>query len=358
MTRAVPVSGSIQDYLRDAQRRGVMPADYEILGLEPLTGGRTGARVVALRPGYVLKILPRQNWRLAAMQAPGAGEGPLWLCGGTRELPPPVACPTVDVAVHETNDEWWMLMRDVSAGIRPRGAFTEPDERALLAAMARLHGHYWGGRNGLDQLPLAPVRGVTATFADPIAFAAGRAPPAADWVPGFVKDFTPLQTLLPTFLQMLEPADADFFIRLGADRSWHDGLDAATPTFNHGDLRRANIAFTDGTVTLLDWEFAARGPAACDLQWHWFLHFWAYPPSDGLPPEAREPLRDFYLAELESALGERIDRVEFERTWGLAWLRTFSTIGYLLADAPDPMAASARARVKAAITLARRILGA
>ena len=358
MTRAAPASGSIQDYLHDAQRRGVVPAGYEIHELEPLTGGRTGARVIAVRPGYVLKILPRQNWRLAAMQAPGAGEGPLWLCGGTRELPAPVACPTIDVAVHEAHDEWWILMRDVSAGIRPRGAFAEPDERALLAALARLHGHYWGGRNGLDQLPLAPLRGVTAAFAEPIAFAAGRAAPSADWVPGFVKDFMPLQTLLPTFLQMLDAADADFFIRLTSDRAWHGGLDAATPTFNHGDLRRANIAFTGDTVTLLDWEFAARGPAACDLQWHWFLHFWAYPPADGQPPEARAPLRDFYVAELESALGERIDREGFERTWDLAWLRTVATIGYILADTPDPAAPQALARAKAAITLARSILDA
>jgi len=104
-----------------------------------LTGGRTGARVVAIRPGYVLKALPRNNWRLAAMQAPDAGEGPLWLSGATRELPAPVACPTLDVAVHVANDEWWMLMRDVSDGIRARGAFKEPDERALLAAIARLH---------------------------------------------------------------------------------------------------------------------------------------------------------------------------------------------------------------------------
>jgi hypothetical protein len=356
MTRAPPTSGSIPDYLRAAQVRGVVPAGYRILSLEPLTGGRTGARVIAIRPGYVLKVLPRNNWRLAAMQAPDAGEGPLWLSGATRELPAPVACPTVDVAVHVANDEWWMLMRDVSDSIRARGTFTEPDERALLAAIARLHAHYWDGRNGLDGLPLAPARGATAAFAEPVAFAAGRAEPSADWVPGFVEDFAPLRTLLPTFLEMLDPVDADFFILLASDRSWHRGLDDATPTLNHGDLRRANIAFTGETVTLLDWEFAARAPAACDLQWHWFLHFWAYPPNDGRPPEARAPLRDFYLAELEAVLGRRINREEFERTWDLGWLRSISTLGICLADTPDPTATEARHRAKAAITLARAIL--
>jgi len=290
------------------------------------------------------------------MQAPDAGEGPLWLSGATRELPAPVACPTVDVAVHAANDEWWMLMRDVSDGIRVRGAFTERDERALLAAIARLHAHYWDGRNGLDGLPLAAARGTTAAFAAPVAFAAGRAEPSADWVPGFVEDFTPLRTLLPTFLEMLDPVDADFFILLASDRSWHRGLDDATPTLNHGDLRRANISFKGETVALLDWEFASRAPAACDLQLHWFLHFWAYPPNDGRPPEARAPLRDFYLAELEAVLGRRIDREEFERTWDLGWLRTISMLGFCLADTPDPAATEVRHRAKAAIALARAIL--
>jgi hypothetical protein len=349
------ITGSIPDYVCAAQARGVIPADYRIHSLEPLTGGRTGARVLALRPGYVLKILPRDNWRPAAMQAPDAGEGPLWLSGATRALPAPIACPTIDVAVHVDDDAWWLLMRDVSAGIRPRGMFTDVDEKSLLSAIARLHAHYWSGRNGLDALPLAPVRGTTRVFTDPVAYAAGRAAPTADWVPRFVDDFAPLRTLLPTFLEMLEPGDADFFIQLAADRSWHRGLDDATPTFNHGDLRRANIAFTGDTITLLDWEFAARGPAACDLQWHWFLHFRAYPPDDR-PLEARAPLRDFYLTELESALGQRIDREEFDRTWDLAWLRTLAMLGICLADVPDPAAPDARRRAQAAVTLARSIL--
>jgi hypothetical protein len=355
MTTAPETRGTVQDYLREAEARGAVSSGFRVAGLEPLTGGRTGARVIAIRPGYVLKVLPRRTWRIAAMQAPEAGEGPLWLSGATRKLPAPVACPTVDVAVHADNDEWWMLMRDVSDGIRPRGAFTERDERSLLAAIARLHAHYWDGRNGLDALPLARVRGTTTAFAEPVAFAAGRAQASADWVPRYVEDFAPLRMLLPTFLEMLGPNDADFFIRLAADRSWHRGLDEATPTLNHGDLRRANIAFAGDKVTLLDWEFASRGPAACDLQWHWFLHFWAYPP-DGRPPEAHAPLRDYYLAELESALGRPIHRDAFEQTWGLGWLRIMSMAGFCLADVPDPAAPEARQRAKAAIALCRAIL--
>jgi hypothetical protein len=355
MTTAPQTHGTIPDYLREAQARGVVPAGFRIAGLEPLTGGRTGARVIAIRPGYVLKVLPRHTWRVEAMQAPGAGEGPLWLSGATRELPAPVVCPTIDVAVHVDNDEWWTLMRDVSDGIRPRGAFTETDERVLLSALARLHAHYWAARNGLDSLPLAPASGVTAALAEPIAFVAGCAQASADWVRRCVDDFTPLKMLLPAFLEMLGPADADFFIQFTSDRSWHQGLDEATPTLTHGDLRRANIAINGEKIELLDWEFASRAPAACDLQWHWFLHFWAYPP-DGRPPETRAPLREFYLTELEAVLGQPIDREEFERTWDLAWLRVMSMIGFCLADVPNPASPEARNRTKAAIAIARDIL--
>ncbi|GAB2583132.1 hypothetical protein GCM10027034_14060 [Ramlibacter solisilvae] len=348
--------GTLADYLREAQARGVVPAGFQVDGIEPLTGGRTGAQVLAIQPGYVLKVLPRNNWRVTAMQAPDAGEGPLWLSGATRELPARVACPTIEVAIHADKDEWWMLMRDVSHGIRPRGAFTLGDERVFLAGLARLHAHFWDGRHGLDSLPIAPVRGTTAAIAEPVAVAAGRAEASADWVRRCVEDFTPLMALLPTFLEMLDPAEADFFLRLVSDRSWHKGLDDATPTLNHGDLRRANISLTGETVTLFDWELASRAPAACDLQWHWFLHFWAYPP-DGNPPEARAPLREFYLAELEAVLGP-IDRAEFDRTWDLGWLRTMAMIGFCLADTPDPAGPEARRRAKAAIALARAILGA
>jgi hypothetical protein len=235
--------------------------------------------------------------------------------------------------------------------------FTEDDERVLLAALARLHVHYWDGRNGLARLPLASANGATAAIAEPVAFAAGRSDASADWVPRCVEDFTPLKMLVPRFLEMLDPVDADFFILLASDRSWHRGLDEATPTLNHGDLRRANIALAGEKVRLIDWEFASRAPAACDLQWHWFLHFWAYP-SDDRPPEVRAPLRDYYLAELEAVLGRPIDRQEFERTWDLGWLRVMAMIGFCLADTPDPGAPQARERAKAAIALARTILDA
>ena len=81
MMRPPQTRGTIEDYLREAQARGVVPEGFRVAGLEPLTGGRTGARVIAIRPGYVLKVLPRNTWRIAAMEAPDAGELLAPACG-------------------------------------------------------------------------------------------------------------------------------------------------------------------------------------------------------------------------------------------------------------------------------------
>ena len=75
MTKAPLTRGTASDYLREAEARGAVPAGFQVLGLEPLTGGRTGARATAIRPGYALNMLSRHTWRVAAMQAPTLERG-------------------------------------------------------------------------------------------------------------------------------------------------------------------------------------------------------------------------------------------------------------------------------------------
>ncbi len=200
------------------------------------------------------------------------GEGPLWLSRVFDTLPAPLECPIIDVVFHGASDCWWILMNDVSPGIRPRGAFGEEETRTLWRGLARLHAAYWGNSEALEELPLVDIGATTRVLAEPVSTAAGREA-REEWVPRVVEEFMPLRVLLPLFLELLEPSDADFYIELTRNRDWHQGLDEATPTLLHGDLRRANISFMDGKVILFDWEFAARGPAACDLQWSSFLTF-------------------------------------------------------------------------------------
>jgi hypothetical protein len=66
---------------------------------------------------------------------------------------------------------------------------------------------------------------------------------------------------------------------------------------------------------------------------YWFLHFWCYPPRDGLTPEERAPLRAYYTDRLDEALGGRLDRREFGRAWDHCWLKTFAQIAFCMVDA-------------------------
>jgi hypothetical protein len=266
--------------------------------------------------------------------------------------------------VHRDDGEVWMLMDDVGSGIRPRGRFGDDDERALLRAVARLHAKHWGDP-ALARLPMSTTEQTTSAWATPTATAAKgpeaiAASPA--WVQQFISDFTPLEVLLPAFLELLSKEDADLYLELCEDGSWHRGFDDTPTTLVHGDLRRANISFMDdGTLCLIDWELASRGPAATDLAWHWLLHFWAYP-TDDRPPQAHDPLLDLYLDTLEAELDARIDRHDFMRVWEVAWLRALAQLGFCLADLPtnptEAQRARARARAAAAMARVRRALDA
>lgn len=334
-------------YLEQAlARAGVRHPHFDACERVTLTGGRTGAPVVAfsfpaaeeaeLRRGWVLKRIPRQTWRNEGGLCETAGEAPLWISGVSRKAPAPLSCPTIDVAYQKDTDSWWWLMTNQAAGIAPRGKFGEAQERQLLAAVARLHAKHWATNEDLARLPVSSVRGNVQMFAAPLLHCARGTVDHEDtpgWVRAMLGDFAVLPTFLPIFLEVLGSRSADFFLEMVTDwPRWTQIYDQHTHTFNHGDLRRANISFDGGTVHLFDWELAVAGPATCDLQWHWLLHFWAYPPKDGKSPEQREPLRQHYLDELEAALGRSIDRAAFDRSWELGWLRIIAILGYLLVD--------------------------
>jgi hypothetical protein len=202
------------------------------------------------------------------------------------------------------------------------------------------------------------MRGTTRMLADPIVAVAGGAAAiaAADpWVRRFIEDFKPLGVLLPGFLAQIGAEDAAFYVDLCRHRGWHAALDAGPQTLVHGDLRRANIAFLEeGRVSLIDWEFAARGPAATDIAWHSLLHFWAYPVDQRAPEEREAELVEFYRAARARGGGRRGDRAVFGRQWDAAWLRILAQLAFILIDGPE---AGRTERCKRAIARARRILG-
>lgn len=350
-------------YVSAALGRAGRPGKVDRLESDRLDGGRVSANVFALRSEagtYVLKKFVPEPWRIELFGTP-FNEPALWAHGLTRDLPPPLSCPTVDVAYHRAHGECWMLMDDVSAGIAPRGSFEERSFRLLLDGLARLHARYWGQTTQQSEAPILTLDQHTAMFTEPSAAAGGRTV-TADWVPEVLEKVFVFRRYVPVLLDVLGPADGDFYLDLCAHRTrWLSPLSMVPQTVIHGDIRRANIAvLPSGTVSLFDWDFAARAPAAADLAWYWFLHFWCYPPNDGKSPEDRDHLKAYYVNRLEDSLGT-LDRAEFDRAWDLSWVKVFAQLGFCLVDPlvgePSPEdVARVHALCNTAIDRAKRIL--
>jgi hypothetical protein len=351
-------------YLAAALRRIGRPAVVDDVEVTALTGGRQSNKVISLKSwsagAYVLKAFPRASWRDAIFAA-GNVEPALWTAGVTRDLPPPLNCPTIDLAYHAERDEDWMLMVDVSHGIMGRGVYDEDRLKWLFGALAGLHAQYWEKNETLASLPLVPLEANIAYFAQPTAALGGRVP-VNGWVRDVIDNFVVLKPLLPVFLEVLGSANANFYLDLCQHRvDWVGALAELPQTLVHGDIRRANIApLAVGAVSVFDWDLASCAPAASDLTWYWFLQFWCYPPNDGLDIADREPLREHYIERLMELLGPRFDRVTFDRSWDLCWLKVFVQLGFCLIDPlvgkhnPED-AERVRRRVGRAVDEAKRI---
>jgi hypothetical protein len=354
------------NYLSAALARAGRPSQVGRLDVVRLDGGRISANVFSLKAdagAFVLKKFIAEPWRVSLFGS-AFNEPALWTGGLTRSLPGPLSCPTIDVAFHRERGECWMLMDDVSAGIAARGSFDERTFCALLDGLARLHGRHWEQASDLAELPLLTLDQHTAMCTDPCAAIGGRTEPAG-WVAEVLDQVFLFRTYVPVLLDVLGSTDSDFFLDLCEHRDrWLAPLSRLPQTLIHGDIRRANVAaLPSGVVSLFDWDFACRAPAAADLAWYWFLHFWCYPPRDGRSPEDREPLRAYYTHRLDEALGGHLDLQAFDRAWELCWLKTFAQIGFCLVDAlvGTPSAddiARVRALCAKAIGQAKRIVDA
>lgn len=336
------------EYLAAALGRAGRRFDHaEPLTIEPLLGGRTGAGVARLRSkdaSYVVKTVPSVSWRGAGTGCPEGGEPRLWLSDIAARLPPSVRWPVLDVSL-DSSDCYRMLMEDVSDGIRGRGRFTMADSGELVRAIAAMHAHCFGA-DWLQRAPIPSVAGTTRVLTEPILHAAGARTSSEPWVAEVLRDFSVLGAFLPGFLDLLGPQMADAWLALASDDYWQTKLRESRATLLHGDLRRANIAFESGRVALLDWEFAAAGPPACDLQWHVFLHYWAYPPEGTSPGDACDDLRELHARAFEEASGRRIDRAELLQDWALGWIRAMIILGYVLYDPLHPNGGTPEARAQ------------
>lgn len=350
-------------YLREALRRAGRNLEVESVEVRELDEGRQSNKVFSIRAepegAFVLKTFPIPSWR-DPIFGKGNGEVGLWRKGVTRNLPLPVHCPTIDVFHRTDLNEGWMLMDDVSSGIVARGIYDEERLQWLLRGLAAMHAHYWDNSSVLATFPLITLETHCTYLAEPILALGGRRK-VEGWIKDAIEQVTVLKPLVPLFLEVLG-SDADFYLNLAEHRKdWVDILAQSPQTLTHGDIRRANVALlARDHVSLFDWDMASRAPAATDLTWFWFLHFWAYPPKESPGPAGLESLKEYYVNELKKRVGARFDRKDFERSWELGWLKAFMQLGFCLVDPlvgkHDAAALeSVRTRVQLAITEAKRI---
>ncbi len=350
-------SGTIDsEYLATALDRAGLPAPQGVFETEELLGGRTGATVTRLITGersFVLKLVQEGSWRIEGLGLREGGEHRLWLHGLTRDIPGAIECPVIDVSAAPQQGLFYVLMEDVGLGIRDRGKFTLADSRALIRALAEMQAAYYQS-DALDIAALPYVTGFTRMLSAPVLHLSGKRKIDEPWLPSMLEDFQVVSVFLPLFLEVLGPRLADAYLVLVDDSSWVNRLEELPVTLLHGDLRRANIAFDNGRIPIVDWEFASKGPPGCDLQWHCFLHFWGYPPDGVAPGSDCDDLRDEYLAALESALGYSVDHEAYLEGWKLGWLKVMAQLGYTLIDPlyPDGGNPEQRSRIEALSTRA------
>jgi hypothetical protein len=351
-------------YLAGALARAGRLAVVGDLEVTALTGGRQSNKVLSLKSvsagTYVLKTFPCKSWRDGIFKA-GNVEPGLWTAGITRDLPPPLTCPTIDLVHHTTRDEEWMLMDDVSHGVMARGVYDEERSKWLFGALAGLHAQYWEKAELLAALPLVPLAANIAYCAEPVAALGGRVP-VVGWVKDVIENFVVLKPFVPVFLEVLGPADADFYLDLCQHReAWVAALADLPQTLSHGDTRRANVApISSDTVSIFDWDLASCAPGANDLAWYCFLQFWCYPSSEEQTIADPQPLLEHYVERLSALLGARFNRAIFDRSWNLCWLKVFVQLGCCLIDPligkPTPEeAARVRRTVARAVDEAKRI---
>jgi hypothetical protein len=359
------VAGSLDlAYLRQALARAGLDEAVDSIETRPLTDGRSGAVVTGVRtvPGghrLVHKAIKDGVGFHGALGGVHGGEGALWDSGVLAGLPAPLFWPVLDAERNDERGETWLLMDDVSEGILPPGSFDGGKFDRMLGGVAALHAAHWNDEAALARAPLLDLLTTAQLFITPVVTRGRGAAPKSDWERWMIDSFV-VGRYLPRFLDVVGPRAADDYLAMAEDHApWLRSLGRHEPTLLHNDLRRANISYLDdGRVALLDWERAARGPAAVDLCWLWFLQFWAYPPRVAHDPDAH---RAAYLARLDAALGRRVDREAFDHAWGLGWVLVMCELGFLLADVlherPDLPADEAAQRIrvaKEALDLARR----
>lgn len=218
--------------------------------------GRSGSRLerVSLSDGNTLvvkRMSPRYD-RVAQATMDDGREPRLFHSGVLDRLPPGAGHAIVDAWWED--DEWVIVMRDVSSGLIPNEHIaTRPEVERALGALTALHRAYAPGPrlDGLCPLP------AMLSHLFPATMAAVRV--RDEFPETVVRGWEIFHDIVPvdvsTGVHLMHGAPSELAARLGRFPT----------TFLHGDFWLVNCSILPSKVVFFDWGLATWGPPAVDV---------------------------------------------------------------------------------------------
>ena len=268
------------------------------------------------RERYVLKRMAlTQDWIMQRSDDSQCRSVRIWQYGLLDQLKSKVDHSIIACA--KDGEGWAIFMHDHSKGMFPHSndrILPTADNELILDALAAQHATFWNScelskpKLGLCNLPalFGPTLPVNVEH-----LSSGR----KDIL---LKGWEQLQNLV-------DPDVADILRILMADpQPLYEALAQLPQTLLHGDPQPKNLGVTNDRpqkAIMVDWQFAARGPATLDLAWY-------------IRPNLPIPLDEaieFYRRRLEYYLEHRFDEAEWPRLLELGLLGSFLRQGCAIA---------------------------
>lgn len=248
-------------------------------------GGNSGAALARLRrPSgeivIVKEIRDGGDWLGRALGG-GARSAELWRDGVLGRLPDGLDPAVLDA--FRSAGSWWLVMRDVSAGLLGDERRLARDESARILALAtEMHERFRG-----EEIPSLADPGARLTTASLAVTAAEEG--GNDLLP---KQFPAAWDAF----RLAAPAVAGPIDRLVADpRPLVERLARGGLTLTHGDLRDDNLALEGERVVLLDWDMATAATPAVEFAWYLCHDAWRI-----------DATHDEIAADFRAAAGDRV----------------------------------------------------
>ena len=303
------------------------------------------------RASVILRVLPKMDAVLMLTGDTEHRELKAFEMGLFDMMPETFSIPYVHVIHRPQREQYWAFLRDVRPQMDALGMHKKvPDEtvRTILSHLAAFHARFWEKHDIIDKPWLMSLkRPVDYFYRCIVDIMDGMKAPAESSV--YVTERWPwLAEGVVNLLRSLEPETRRAIEKLY--REPEDLLERVEPmpqTLCHYDFDNRNLGIEEGPdgprTVVIDWEILGKGVSASDV-----VRFTVYQQPDDL-----DGVIDFYLDQLETQLGDKIDREEWRLGFELGSIAEWQIRGVLFgvmvnapsAPVPDEQRPAMRERV-------------